>query len=280
VWKRYFCNSGDFFAPGTARSRNASGAKSAATSAPAAGLPFPPLAYQSQNTSLLSVDSRREITANPFAPEPTINPFDNAPTFLDTARGLTVETPDRDMNSAVEASSLSIGLESAANDSKAAAARLEAAANEAMVEERSWAVLAGDMEVAPDVSKMTPEQLRCVKDLTIRKKDVGEVKFHGEIDLSAEPHLFDELPSIVRLEQGEVVLYPDAQAKPPEGEGLNRPATVTLFRCTPPSNGTVPDEDAKARYRQRIAVMTETKGARFVDYDYDNGIWQFTVEHF
>merc|ERR1712060_599155 len=103
----------------------------------------------------------------------------------------------------------------------------------------------------------------------------------GEIDLSAEPHLFDELPSIVRLEQGEVVLYPDAEKKPKEGEGLNRPAAVTLFRCTPPpSNGAVPDEDAKARHRQRIAVMTESKGARFVDYDYDNGIWQFSVEHF
>ncbi len=29
------------------------------------------------------------------------------------------------------------------------------------------------------------------------------------------------------------------------------------------------------RYRHRIAEMTESKGARFLDYDCDKGLWQF-----
>jgi len=138
----------------------------------------------------------------------------------------------------------------------------------------------GDIEVTPDVYAMPSSELRCVRDLTIRRPGVGEVTFHGEIDFSQEQRVLEELPSIVRLEPGEVVLYPDPSTKPREGEGLNRPATVTLFQCMPPNHGAFPDEDSKARYRNRIAQMTEAKGARFVDYDCDQGIWQFRVDHF
>jgi len=139
----------------------------------------------------------------------------------------------------------------------------------------------GDLQVWPDVYSMTPAQLRRVANLTIRKPDVGEVTFPCEIDLSRETcTVLDELPNIIRLDPGEVVLYPDPGTKPLEGEGLNRPATITLFQCMPPNNGLFPDADSKARYRERIARMTEQKGARFVDYDCDRGIWQFRVDHF
>lgn len=145
---------------------------------------------------------------------------------------------------------------------------------------RSWKVLIGDIEVSPDIYSLPSDELRHVRDLTIRRPGVGEVTFHGEIDLSQEKHVFKELPSIVCLELGEVVLYPDPGTKPPEGEGLNRPATVTLFQCLPPNPSKYADDEGKAKYRQRIARMTEAKGARFIDYDYDNGIWQFRVDHF
>ncbi|CAK0898152.1 unnamed protein product, partial [Prorocentrum cordatum] len=79
--------------------------------------------------------------------------------------------------------------------------------------------------------------------------------------------------------KGEVVLYP-GRDKPREGTGLNRPATVTLFQCFPPEVGQFPDAESKARYRGRIAQMTEEKGAHFVDYDCDTGTWRFQVDHF
>lgn len=138
----------------------------------------------------------------------------------------------------------------------------------------------GGLEVVPDVFSMPFAELRHVRDLTIRRPNVGEVTFHGEIDLTQDLRVLEDLPSIVRLEVGEVVLYPTPGMKPPEGEGLNRPATVTLFGCMPPNNGDFPDAASRARYRDRIAHMTEQKGARFVDYDCDRGTWRFRVDHF
>jgi len=127
---------------------------------------------------------------------------------------------------------------------------------------------------------MTHSELQRVRNLTIRKADVGEVTYPCEIDLVKEHMILEDLPNIIRLDPGEVVLYPDSGTKPAEGEGLNRPAIITLFQCMPPNNGNFPDADSKARYRERIAKMTEQKGARFVDYDCDRGIWQFRVDHF
>jgi nuclear pore complex protein Nup98-Nup96 len=138
----------------------------------------------------------------------------------------------------------------------------------------------GDLEITPDIYSMSTDRLRRVRDLTVRKPSVGEVTFHGEIDLILEHRVLEDLPAIVRLEVGEVVLYPEPGTKPVEGEGLNRPATITLFQCMPPNSGAFPDADSKTKYRSRIASMTEAKGARFVDYDCDRGIWQFRVDHF
>jgi len=137
----------------------------------------------------------------------------------------------------------------------------------------------GDLELSPDVYALTGAELRRVRDFTIRRPNVGEVTFPGELDLVRERRVLDELPTIVRLEQGEAVIYPDHAMKPAEGEGLNRPALITLFQCKPPP-GSLTDADSKARYRDRIARMTEVKGATFVDYDCDNGIWRFRVSHF
>lgn len=136
------------------------------------------------------------------------------------------------------------------------------------------------IDVEPDVYGMSEKELRTVRDLTVRKPGVGQVQFHGEIDLIRERRVLEELPRIVTLKPGEVVLYPEPGTKPPEGEGLNRPATITLFQCAPPNNGVFKDESSKQRYRDRIAKMTEDKGAKFVDYDCERGIWQFRVDHF
>eukprot|EP00435_Cladocopium_sp_Y103_P031069 s2656_g7.t2 len=137
----------------------------------------------------------------------------------------------------------------------------------------------GDLVVTPDIYSMTPNELRHVRDLKVHRPRVGEVTFHGEIDLIAYPDILEDLPNLVRLDPGEVVLYPDSLRKPFEGEGLNRPATITLFGCLPPQLADF-DEESKARYRHRIAEMTEQKGARFLDYDCDKGLWQFCVDHF
>jgi len=128
----------------------------------------------------------------------------------------------------------------------------------------------------PDIRLMNPEELLAVKELTICRPDVGTVTFHGITDCSNL-----DLEHVVRLEVGEVLVYPEPDFKPPVGCGLNKPATVTLYQCWPP-NGSALLQDLRSqeKYRSKIRQMTEDKQARFVDYDCNSGVWKFSVDHF
>lgn len=128
----------------------------------------------------------------------------------------------------------------------------------------------------PDLRKMSAEELRCVKDLSISRSAVGKVIFHGETDCTSL-----DFEQIVRLEVGEVIVYPDANTKPPVGVGLNKPSTVVMYQCYPP-NGHMLLKDPKSqqRYKAKIQQMTEEKHAKFIDYDCATGVWKFGVDHF
>jgi hypothetical protein len=128
----------------------------------------------------------------------------------------------------------------------------------------------------PDIEQLTLEELQHVLDLTISRQDVGEITFHGETDCTAL-----DFEQILRLEIGEVLVYPDSSSKPPVGMGLNKAATVTMYQCWPP-NGSTLLQDAKSqeKYKNKIRHMTEEKHAKFIDYDCSTGIWKFSVEHF
>lgn len=133
--------------------------------------------------------------------------------------------------------------------------------------------------VQPDLSKLTPEELRNVKELTVSRPDVAAITFHGYTDCT---DLY--IPSIVQLEVGVVLVYPQADVsghKPPPGHGLNKRATVSMFQCWPPSEQDIAlDDKGREKYRKKIKQMTEKKNAKFIDYCCETGIWQFQVEHF
>lgn len=131
----------------------------------------------------------------------------------------------------------------------------------------------------PDIRNMSDDELRCVQNLTISRPNVGTISFHGITDCTNL-----DFERIVRLEIGEVLVYPDSSTKPDIGIGLNKAATVTMYECWPP-NGRKHLQDPKSqeRYRNKIKTMTEEKhaaAARFLDYDCNTGIWKFSVEHF
>lgn len=128
----------------------------------------------------------------------------------------------------------------------------------------------------PDIERMDAEQVRAVKDLTISRPSVGQITFHGETDCTDL-----DFERIVRLEVGEVLVYPDSSTKPPVGVGLNKAATVTMFQCWPPQGSKLlGDAKSQERYRKKIKQMTEEKHAQFIDYDCTTGVWQFSVDHF
>jgi hypothetical protein len=128
----------------------------------------------------------------------------------------------------------------------------------------------------PDISSMSPDDLTRVKDLTISRPDVGTITFTGMTDCTGL-----DFSRIVRLEIGEVLVYPDSSLKPPVGVGLNKAAMVTMFQCWPPNGSRLlQDQKSQDRYKKKIKQMTEEKHATFLDYDCSTGVWKFCVEHF
>lgn len=133
------------------------------------------------------------------------------------------------------------------------------------------------MIVEPELWSLSEAELMKVQDLRVGRKGVGSVTFHGETDCRGLVH---KLHDLLVIEQGEVVVYPDARWKPPVGQGLNKPASVVLYGCMPKSQHRLADPNARDRYRQRVALMTEEKGAVFEDYNCEDGTWKFRVTHF
>jgi len=127
----------------------------------------------------------------------------------------------------------------------------------------------------PDLSTLDAEQLRCVQELTISRPAVGKISFHGETDCTDI-----DFERLVRLEIGEVNVYPEPGMKPPSGFGLNKAATVTMYQCWPPRDAKLQNAKGQEKYKMQIRQMTEDKKATFIDYDCTTGVWKFSVDHF
>ncbi|CAE8743096.1 unnamed protein product, partial [Polarella glacialis] len=134
----------------------------------------------------------------------------------------------------------------------------------------------GGLLVEPDLWKLPEDELAYVENLTVTREGVGSVTFQGSTDCRQLVHCLTE---VVVLNPGEVVVYPNQKLKPPVGSDLNKPASITLYGCHPKTQR-FPDTRAREKYKQRVRAMTEEKGAEFVDYDCDRGVWQFRVAHF
>lgn len=135
----------------------------------------------------------------------------------------------------------------------------------------------GGLLVEPQLWKCSEAELACVEDLRISRAGVGQVTFHGLTDCRG---LLPLLPDIIVIEQGEVVVYPETCDKPPVGLGLNKPASIVLYGCMPKMQTRLSSPRSRDRYKQRVAQMTESKGAIFEGYDCEDGTWRFRVHHF
>lgn len=135
----------------------------------------------------------------------------------------------------------------------------------------------GGLFVEPRLWRLEEWELAVVRDLRIGRDGVGHVTIHGITDCRG---LLAVLREIFIVERGEVIVYPDVRQKPPVGHGLNKPSSIVLYGCMPKAQARLPHPAARERYRQRVAQMTVEKGAIFEDYDCDDGIWKFRVDHF
>ncbi|CAJ1335778.1 unnamed protein product [Effrenium voratum] len=135
----------------------------------------------------------------------------------------------------------------------------------------------GGLYVKPLLWEMSWQEQQYVQDLEIGRAGVGQVIFHGVTDCR---DLLPLIPQILSVQPGEIIVYPDAALKPDVGQGLNKPASIVLHGCMPKSQSCFVDQKARQRYRQRVAQMTQDKGAIFEDYDPLDGTWKFRVPHF
>ncbi|XP_056173613.1 nuclear pore complex protein NUP98A-like [Syzygium oleosum] len=117
-----------------------------------------------------------------------------------------------------------------------------------------------------------------VKDFVVGRLGYGHIKFVGETDVRRL-----DLESLIRFNNREVIVYADESKKPPIGQGLNKPAEVTLLniKCIDKKTGKQYIEGPKVeKYKEMLKKAAEKQGAEFVYYDPFKGEWKFKVRHF
>ncbi|KAK9923296.1 hypothetical protein M0R45_031724 [Rubus argutus] len=119
---------------------------------------------------------------------------------------------------------------------------------------------------------MDPGYSSRVLDFTVGRFGYGSVKYPGETDVRCL-----ELDKIVKFRRHEVIVYEDENAKPLVGQGLNKPAEVTLTLQTRPS---YVDERQRDSIAKKLRQSVEGQGAHFISFNPENWEWKFFVNHF
>ncbi|KAJ1727566.1 hypothetical protein LPJ61_004504, partial [Coemansia biformis] len=131
-----------------------------------------------------------------------------------------------------------------------------------------------------DLRVMSTQQLRAVRNFTVGRVGVGQVSFNKPVDLTSVGSLSAIAGSVVLFDDRVCTVYPDESNKPPRGQGLNVPATISLHDCWPVDRTTgehiVRMDDP--RVRKHIRRLRKIEETDFVDFV--GGTWIFRVEHF
>ncbi|KAJ8908143.1 hypothetical protein NDN08_008237 [Rhodosorus marinus] len=133
----------------------------------------------------------------------------------------------------------------------------------------------------PEISvlrQMSEENLREVEAFTVGRSGIGEVTWTGKTDLRNM-----DLDTIVQLEPREVIVYADEDDKPALGEGLNKPAEVTLekiFRKDKKTGQKLDDDASIESLVKRLKAHCEKEGLTFLSYEASTELWRFRADHF
>jgi nuclear pore complex protein Nup98-Nup96 len=116
----------------------------------------------------------------------------------------------------------------------------------------------------------TVKSTTSVPNFRVVRKGYGSIRFKATVDLFGITSL-PVLREFVKIERGEVTVYPNGGTKQPAGEGLNVPAEVLLEKCFP-----APDVSVD----QHINALKSKPDTKFISYNAETGAYIFQVEHF
>ncbi|KAL7205577.1 hypothetical protein ACSBR2_018502 [Camellia fascicularis] len=117
-----------------------------------------------------------------------------------------------------------------------------------------------------------------VKDFVVGRHGYGNIKFLGDTDVRQL-----DLDSDIHFDNCELTVYMDESKKPPVGQGLNKPAEVTLLniKCIDKKTGKQYINGPKVdKYREMLMKKAIKQGAEFVSYDPVKWEWKFRVQDF
>ena len=119
-----------------------------------------------------------------------------------------------------------------------------------------------------------------VTGFTVGREGYGNIHFPATMNIANM-----DMDEIVHIRHKEVIVYPDDNKKPVLGEGLNRPAQITLDKVWPVCKSTgetisCPDRLKAMNYEEKLERASTRLGAKFIEYRPETGSWVFKVEHF
>ena len=134
--------------------------------------------------------------------------------------------------------------------------------------------------IPPARELVLDQQGRClVAGFTISRVDYGNIHFPGNVNVAGI-----NLDENVFIKHTGVEVYPDDDTKPPLGEGLNRPARITLDNIWPRDKSfrdTIRSlAGVRTNFEKKLKRDTAKMGAKFIEYRPETGSWVFEVEHF
>ena len=131
----------------------------------------------------------------------------------------------------------------------------------------------------PPLSQLTLDtEGQChVTGFTVGREGYGSIHYPDTLNVANL-----NLDDTVFIRHKEVIVYPDDMNKPPLGEGLNRPAQITLDKVWPldkSSGDTIrsPDRLRNMNYEEKLKRASNRLGARLIEYRPDTGSWIFKV---
>lgn len=132
-----------------------------------------------------------------------------------------------------------------------------------------------------ELKKIPRDRLKAVANFTIGRENCGFVVFDEPVDLSVVD-LAKLFGGIAVIQLRSITIYPQSATKPPQGQGLNFPATITLGNSWPRQKDrkTPLFEKSGVKFSRHVERLRRVAGTTFVGYDKETGEWVFKVPHF